>query len=52
MTDQTPEYFKGLFKPLSTDYGLGNIDCKLALPDPRTDFLKRSFCHSGLHLWN
>ena len=25
---------------------------KLALPKPRTDFLKRSFCYSGAHLWN
>ena len=24
-------------KPFSTDYGLGNIDYKLALPDPRTE---------------
>jgi len=31
---QTPEYLKGLFKPFSTDYGLGNIANKLALPKP------------------
>ena len=47
LNDQSPEY---LFKPFSTDYGLRNDDNKLALPKPRTDFLKRSFCYSGAHL--
>ena len=32
MNDQSPEYPKGLFKPLNTDYGLRNIERKLALP--------------------
>ena len=52
LNDQSPEYLKGLFKPFSTDYGLRNSDNKLALPKPRTDFLKRSFCYSGAHLWD
>ena len=52
LNDQSPEYLKGLFKPFSTDYGLRNSDNKLALPKPRTDFLKRSFCYNGAHLWN
>ena len=52
LNDQSPEYLKGLFKPFSTDYGLRNSDNKLALPKPRTDFLKRSFCYSGAYLWN
>ena len=52
LNDQSPEYLKGLFKPFSTDYGLRNSDNKLALPKSRTDFLKRSFCYSGAHLWN
>jgi len=43
MNDQTPEYLKGLFKPFSTDYGFRNIENNLALPKPRTDFLKQSF---------
>ena len=42
MNDQTLEYLKGLFKPFRTDYGLGNIENKLALPKPHTDFLKRT----------
>ena len=48
LNDQSSEYLK----PFSTDYGLRNSDSKLALPKPRTDFLKRSFCYSGAHLWN
>ena len=52
LNDQSPEYLKGLFMPFSTDYGLWNSDNKLALPKPRTDFLKRSFCYSGAQLWN
>ena len=52
LNDQSPEYLKGLFMPFSTDYGLRNSENKLALPKPRTDFLKRSFCYSGAQLWN
>ena len=52
LNDQCPEYLKGLFKPFSTGYSLRNSDNKLALPNPRTDFLKRSFSYSGAHLWN
>jgi len=52
LTDQSPEYLKGLFKPLGTDYGLNNSEDKLALPKPRTDFLKPSFRYSGVNLWN
>ena len=52
LNHQSPEYLKGLFKPFSTDYSLRNSDNKLALPKPRTDFLKRNFCYSGGHLWN
>jgi len=52
LTDQSPEYLKSLFKPLGTDYGLNNSEDKLALPKPRTDFLKPSFRYSGVNLWN
>ena len=52
LNDQSPEYLKDLFKPFSTGYSLRNSDNKLALPKPRTDFLKRSFSYSGAHLWN
>jgi len=49
LNNQSPEYLKSLFKPFSTKYGLRSIESKLALPKPRTDFLKRSFCHSRAH---
>ena len=52
LNDQSPEYLKGLFKPFSTDYGLRKSDNKLALPKPRIDFLKHSFCYRRAHLWN
>ena len=52
LNDQSPEYLKSLFKPFSTDYGLRNIENKLALPKPCTDFSKPTFCYSGAHLWN
>ena len=52
LDDQTSEHLKGLFKPFSTNYGLRNIETKLALPKPRTDFLKRSFFYSASQLWN
>ena len=51
MNVQTLDYQKGLFKPLSTNYGRRNIENKLALPKARTDFLKRGFCYSVAHLW-
>ena len=49
---QAPEYLQDLFKPFSTGYNLRDKANKLALPKPRTDFLKRSFCYSGAQLWN
>ena len=44
---QTPEYLPDLFKPFSTDYGLRDKENKFALPKPRSDFYKSSFCYSG-----
>jgi len=52
LNDQSPEYLKCLFKPFSANYGLKNSENKLALPKPRSDFLKRSFCYVGAHSWN
>ena len=49
---QALEYLQDLFKPFSTGYNLRDKANKLALPKPRTGFLKRSFCYSGAQLWN
>jgi len=41
VNDQSPECLKGLFKSFSTDYGLKNIENKLALlPVPGGTFVK------------
>ena len=34
------------------DYNLRNLEGKLSLPEPNTNYLKRSFCYSGACLWN
>ena len=34
------------------DYNLRNLEGKLSLPKPNTNYLKRSFCYSGACLWN
>jgi len=31
---------------------LRNLEGKLSLPKPNTNYLKRSFCYSGACLWN
>ncbi|RMX44016.1 hypothetical protein pdam_00012960 [Pocillopora damicornis] len=36
----------------NTEKELRNTENKLVLPQPRTDYLKRSFLYSGAHLWN
>ena len=54
-TRRKKQKLKIMFKTLngqSPEYLKGNSDNKLALSKPRTDFLKRSFCYSGAHLWN
>ena len=52
LNKQAPEYLQDLFKPFSTGYNLRDKANKLALPKPRSDFLKRSFCYRGAQFWN
>ena len=40
------------FNEQSANYDLRNSFCKLTLPRPRTNYLKRSFSNSGALLWN
>lgn len=49
-----PEYLKSMFTDRSstTTYSLRNCEGKLAVPLPRTNFLKNSFSYSGAVLWN
>ena len=47
-----PVYLHELFSERDTDYDLRDSFCKLNLPKPRTNYLKRSFSYSGALLWN
>ena len=47
-----PVYLHDLYSEQLTDYDLRDSFRKLNLPKPRTEYLKRSFDHSGALLWN
>ena len=48
-----PDYLQCLFTQRHVnDYNLRNLEGKLSLPKPNTNYLKRSFCYSGACLWN
>ena len=50
----TPEYLTSrfVFRNDITSYRLRNTENKLALPQPRTNYLKKSFSYSRAGLWN
>ena len=50
----TPEYLSSrfVFRNDVTSYRSRNTENKLALPQPRTNYLKKSFPYSGAGLWN
>ena len=52
MNGLTPEYLQRLFAQSYSNYNLRNSEGKLALPKPRTNYLKHSFSYSGATLWN
>ena len=49
-----PDYLAEMFIDPSniTNYTLRDTSGKLAIPQPRTDYLKNSFSYSGAVLWN
>ena len=47
-----PKYLHQLFTPRRSEYNLRNLEGKLALTKPHTNYLKRSFSYSGALLWN
>ena len=52
---QTPDYLsnKFIFRNDTTSYRLRNSrEMRLALPQPRTDYVRKSFPYSGAALWN
>ena len=47
-----PEYLRQLLTPRRAEYNMRNLEGKLALPKPHTNYLKRSFSYSGALLRN
>ena len=54
LNGMTPDYLRSRFVYRDTvkAYPLRNTESKLVLPQPRTDYLKRSFSYSRAQLWN
>ena len=54
LNGMTPDCLRSRFVYLDNVnvYRLRNTENKLVLPQPRTDYLKRSFSYSGAQLWN
>ena len=48
----SPSYLKSLLSARTFEYNFRNNQCKLNIPKPRTNYLKRSICYSGALLWN
>ena len=49
-----PDYLRSMFvkRSIVTNYSLRDTEDKLAIPKPRTDYLRNSFSYSGAVLWN
>jgi len=47
-----PDYLGSLFTKYDPPYNLRNSENKLAVPLPRTNFLKNSFSYNGAVIWN
>ena len=47
-----PEYLQSLFSQRHSIYNLRNSDRRLTLSKLSTNYLKRSFSHSGAMFWN
>ena len=53
LNELAPDYLQCLFTQRHVNYyNLRNLEGKLSLPKPNTNYLKRSFCYSGACLWN
>ena len=47
-----PDYLGSLFTKYDPPYNLRSFENKLAVPLPRTNFLKNSFSYNGAVIWN
>ena len=54
LNGQTPDYLsnKFIFRNDTTSYRLRNSEMRLALPQPFTEYVCKSFSYSGAALWN
>jgi hypothetical protein len=56
LNDLAPDYLNSMFidryRSSVTNYSLRDTESKLAIPKPRTNYLKNSFSYSGAVLWN
>ena len=54
LNGMTPEYLRSSFvaRDNLNSYHLRNTENTLVLPQPRTDYLKKSFSYMGAQLWN
>ena len=52
MNKRAPKYLENLFQEYKTNYSLRDIDNKLSLPKPNTEYLKRSFSYRAAKQWN
>ena len=48
----SPSYLQDMFVFRDSSYNLRNLENKLLLPKPRTNYLKSSISYSGAVLWN
>jgi len=54
LNGETPHYLstKFIFRSDTTSYRLRNSEMRLALPQPRTDYVRKIFFYSSAALWN
>ena len=54
LNGETPEYLSNKFilRNDTTSHRLRNSEMRLALPQPRTDYFRKSLSYSGATLWN
>ena len=53
LNELAPDYLQCLFTQRHfKEYNLRNLQGKLSLPKPNTNYLKRSLCYRGACLWN
>jgi len=54
LNGETPDYLstKFIFRNDTTRYRLRNSEMRLALSQPRTDYVRKCFSYSGAALWN